>query len=87
MHATNPQNDWKELATRQNDGLRISLLWHHDGRVKVTVGDARLGREFEFGVPGADALEAFNHPFAHAPSESCRSIGIQRMTASLQQQS
>ena len=60
-------NDWRELASREGDGLTVSLLWSKavDG-VKVTVGDARFDEEFEFDVAGAEALAAFYHPFAYA---------------------
>ena len=58
---------WSELALRENDGLAVSLLWSRaSGRVKVAVVDAHLDEQFEFHVPGADALAAFYHPFAYA---------------------
>jgi hypothetical protein len=60
-------NDWTELAGRQNEGLEVSLLWSKSAnRVKVAVADARQNEQFEFDVAGADALAAFNHPFAYA---------------------
>ena len=58
---------WRELAFREKDGLAVSLLWSNDtGRVKVAVVDARLDEQFEVHVSGADALDAFQHPFAYA---------------------
>lgn len=58
---------WVELASRANDGLEITLLWHRSsGHVKVAVVDVRRDRTAEFGVAGADALAAFHHPFAYA---------------------
>jgi hypothetical protein len=64
------QTDWRELASRDSDGLAVSLLWNTatDG-VKVTVEDSRLDRDFELHVAGADALAAFHHPFAFAAAE------------------
>ena len=60
-------HDWRELASRESDGLEVSLLWSRSaGRVKVTVADSRLAQEFELDVAGADALAAFHHPFAYA---------------------
>jgi hypothetical protein len=60
-------NDWTELAERQNEGLEVSLLWSKKAnRVKVAVADTRQNAQFEFDVAGADALAAFNHPFAYA---------------------
>ena len=67
-------DDWRELATREGDGLEISLLWSRAGdREKVTVSDSRLVDEFELHVAGAEALAAFHHPFAYAAG---RGIGF-----------
>ena len=60
-------DDWRELASRDGDGLEISLLWSKAaGRVKVIVADSRLDESFELDIAGADALAAFHHPFAYA---------------------
>jgi hypothetical protein len=67
MSASRQHRNWSELAVRENDGLAVSLLWSRtSGRVKVAVVDAHLDEQFEFHVPGADALAAFHHPFAYA---------------------
>jgi hypothetical protein len=59
--------DWRELASRDNDGLAVSLLWNAaTDAVKVTVADSKLDEEFELHVAGAEALAAFYHPFAYA---------------------
>jgi hypothetical protein len=59
--------EWSELASRENDGLAVSLLWNRaTNDVKVTVADSRLDEEFELDVAGAEALAAFYHPFAYA---------------------
>jgi hypothetical protein len=72
-------SDWRELASRENDGLEVSLLWSKsEDRVRVAVVDGRLDEEFEFDVAGADAIAAFNHPFAFAPSQSFGSVAIAR---------
>jgi hypothetical protein len=56
-----------DLASRENDGLAVMLLWNRaTDRIKVAVADSRLDDEFELEVPSADALDAFNHPFAYA---------------------
>jgi hypothetical protein len=73
MSATHTQlataRDWRELASRENDGLEVSLLWSRSAnRVKVTVADLESDEKFEFDVPGANALDGFNHPFAFATS-------------------
>jgi hypothetical protein len=67
MNASQPYDNWTELAVRENEGLAVSLLWSRSaGRVRVAVVDARLDEQFEFDVAGADALAAFYHPFAYA---------------------
>ncbi len=67
QEALGNQTDWTELASRDNDGLAVSLLWNRaTDRVKVTVADSKLGDAFELHVLGAEALEAFHHPFAYA---------------------
>ena len=67
MSAPCQHHTWSELAVRENDGLAVSLLWSStSGRVKVEVVDSHLDEQFEFHVPGADALAAFHHPFAYA---------------------
>ena len=64
---THSQDTWTELASRENEGLEISLLWSkRTNAVRVAVSDVRLDERFEFDVAGADALAAFEHPFAFA---------------------
>ena len=47
------ESDWRELASRENDGLEVSLLWSKSAdRVKVTVADSKLDQEFELDVAG-----------------------------------
>jgi hypothetical protein len=61
--------DWRELTSRENDGLEVSLLWSRStNRVKVSVADLDSDQEFEFDVPSANALDAFEHPFAFVPT-------------------
>ena len=61
--------EWRERASRESDGLEVSLLWNTaTDQIKVTVADSRLDHDFELHVPGADALAAF-HPFAFAAAE------------------
>jgi len=59
-------DDWRELDNRTNAGLTVSLHWSESvDRVRVTVVDSKLDRVFDFEVPGAQAHEAFTHPFAY----------------------
>jgi hypothetical protein len=64
-------DDWFELATRETDGLEISLLWSKSAdRVKVTVLDQRHEEYFDVHVAGDQALQAFYHPFAYSLSDA-----------------
>ena len=57
----------RELDSRTADGIAVSLLWRPgDVHTLLRVDDARHGVRFELRVPGADALDAFHHPFAYA---------------------
>jgi hypothetical protein len=58
-------NEMRQLDRRINDGYDVRLLWDADtGRVFVSVDAAREDASFLFEVDGAEALEAFEHPFA-----------------------
>jgi hypothetical protein len=81
-------DDWRELASRDGDGLEISLLWSKaTDRVKVTVADSRLDESFELDIAGAEALAAFHHPFAYAASRGFGFGDVLRETHYLQTQS
>lgn len=56
----------RELDHRTNDGIDVRLLWSESTNdVFVTVEDQRSGELFELVVPGADALDAFHHPYTY----------------------
>jgi hypothetical protein len=79
--------DWRELATRERDGLEISLLWSKSAdRVKVVVVDQRLGESFDIDVERAHALTAFEHPFAYATSPQAAARFAERRPHTLPQQ-
>lgn len=62
-----PSGSRRELAYRENDGIEVSLFWSKTGnRVTVEVVEEQSGEGFEFDVDGAEALDAFNHPYAYA---------------------
>jgi hypothetical protein len=85
--AVSAGNDWHELAMREGDGIAVRLLWSKSAdRVKVTVADSKFDEEFEFAVASADALAAFNHPFAYAPSQSFGSFEVERESLNLHPQ-
>lgn len=68
---TATDTDWRELASRENDGLAIRLYWSKtSGRLKVDVIGDHLEQSFDFDVEPGDALSAFYHPFAYAPEAS-----------------
>jgi hypothetical protein len=78
---------WTELASRESDGLAVTLLWDPaTDQVKVTVSDSRLDHDFELNVRGADALAAFHHPFAFAAAEGMSFEFAERETFDLQPQ-
>jgi hypothetical protein len=57
----------RELDHRTGDGLDVTLLWDPESNaVSIAVVDVRSGAAFELTVPGADALDAFKHPYAYA---------------------
>jgi hypothetical protein len=57
-----------ELNTRTSDGFTVSLDWDRDnGQTQIVIDDARTATQTVFGVPGADAADAFRHPFRYAP--------------------
>jgi hypothetical protein len=62
----------RELDSRITDGIHVRLLWHpHDGRVSVTVNDAKTGEAFALDVGcGQRPLDVFHHPFAYATNNA-----------------
>lgn len=60
----------RELDRRTDHGITVTLLWNEaTDRVFVVVLEERDGVSFEFEVRGADAAEAFHHPFAYASQD------------------
>ena len=59
----------KELATRENDGVEVSLFWNPAGNdVYVLVSDEKTGDQFEIAVGSRSPLDVFHHPYAYAPA-------------------
>jgi hypothetical protein len=59
----------RELAYRADSGLEVSLVWDtRDDSLTVIVSDSRTGDAFDFTPERRQALDAFYHPFAHAPT-------------------
>jgi hypothetical protein len=62
-----PALQTRELASRDNDGVYVQLLWHPaENAVSVSVEDARFGESFRIAVAPDRALDAFYHPYAYA---------------------
>jgi hypothetical protein len=60
---------WRtELISRESNGITVRLLWNRaTNLVTVAVADAASDDYFELILDEDEpALEAFNHPFAHA---------------------
>jgi hypothetical protein len=56
----------RELARRANGGIDVRLLWQpRTDRVFVDVVDGVGDDAFRIIVAAADALDAFNHPYAY----------------------
>ncbi len=73
--SSTPQSAIRELDHRYNDGIDVTLLWDsRTDRVFVAVEDERSGQSFEVTVPGADALDAFHHPYAYRIGDVLASI-------------
>ena len=59
----------RELDSRSNDGVEVTLLWQTGtDELVVEVVDTKLGDAFRLAVDAADALDAFHHPYAYAAS-------------------
>lgn len=56
----------RELDHRNTDGIDVRLLWNsRTDRVTVVVQDEHTEETFVLEVPGADARDAFIHPYAY----------------------
>lgn len=65
--STTSERYLRELDQRSSDGIDVRLLWNSaTNRVTVSVHDGKRGESFELEVEGADALDAFHHPYAYA---------------------
>jgi hypothetical protein len=63
----NAASPYRELAHRANDGIEVVLFWHvGSGELLVSVSDERSGAYFELAAARNQALDVFNHPYAHA---------------------
>jgi hypothetical protein len=57
----------RELAHRASDGVEVVLFWDEGtNELTVSVSDARSGAYFELPARPDQALDVFEHPYAHA---------------------
>ena len=67
MAANATHEAFRELAYRKEDGVEVVLFWDQaTDELTVTVLDERNGFHFELAVEPHQALDVFNHPYAHA---------------------
>ena len=60
-------NLYRELAYRAAQGVEVVLFWQEiTDELAVAVSDARSGAYFELAAAPHEALDVFNHPYAHA---------------------
>lgn len=65
------EDNYEELASRENHGIWVSLLWNRaSDRVKVAVYDASIDASFDVAVGEESPLDVFHHPFAYAAAAS-----------------
>jgi hypothetical protein len=61
--------EWRELARKAGSCVEVALLWNRSlNRIKVAVIDEQLCHHLDFEVDEADAVGAFERPFADATS-------------------
>jgi hypothetical protein len=68
MAAIRPNRQTCELASRESNGIAVTLLWNRrTDALRVCVSDARWGAYFELDAERDNALDVFHHPYAYAP--------------------
>ena len=67
MGSGNIPRRYRELTHRVSNGVEVILFWQTlTNELKITVCDERSGTYFEIGAAPHEALDVFNHPYAHA---------------------
>jgi hypothetical protein len=59
---------WKELATRTNNGLTVSLEWCPSADEEIRVHVVSESQDFTLYPAPSKALDCFHHPFVYAES-------------------
>jgi hypothetical protein len=61
----------KELASRESNGIEVTLPWHPGPtRLTMSVFDAKSGEFFELQAERSRALDVFYHPYAYAAART-----------------
>ena len=64
---TTTASECRELAQRTNHGIEVALFWSQSSnRLTIEITDTSHDESIELEVAGADALDAFYHPYAYA---------------------
>jgi hypothetical protein len=72
----------RELAHRSFDGIEVALFWSKpSNRATIAVLDSVCDQTLEFEVDGGAALDAFNHPYAHAAARRARDLAAPPVSA------
>lgn len=67
LTASPPDAPPRELCSRSNDGIQVTLIWTPGGdELRVIVVDAKLGHALTIPVAADDAMRAFHHPYSYA---------------------
>lgn len=67
MTAIRPLQPIRELASRESNGIEVTLVWKRTtDELRVCVSDARSGAYFELTAEPDNALDVFHHPYSHA---------------------
>ena len=66
MSALQPQTARRELAYRTSNGIDVFLLWSPDDDSLAVVVIDENADSFELVVSASEALDVFDHPYAHA---------------------
>ena len=71
--ASDATNPYRELAYRANDGVEVVLFWQQNtDDLTVALSDERSGTYLELAAAPDQALDVFNHPYAHAAFRGLR---------------
>lgn len=72
----------RQLAQRSTGGLEVTLYWTAESNsTTVEIWQPATEEVIAFPVPPDNALDAFNHPFAHLPARAGEPIPLRDLSA------